>query len=105
MKNRCNLLNINELCEIMGGLNLLSMMRHTLSPRQAGMACLGFFCAVLREARSDEKRVFAPLKGGRRKAAQRWIEKTCPVGHRPVGVPLLKGLGGSKNAPDQILNL
>ena len=37
-----------------------------------------------------------PLKRGRRKAAQRWIEKTHPVGWQPVGVPLLRGSGGSK---------
>ena len=40
----------------------------------------------------------APSEGGRgrRKAAQRWIEKTHPVGWQPVGVPLLRGSGVSE---------
>ena len=48
MKNLCNILNINKLSKnSRGGVNLLSEFSHTLSPRQAGMACFGFFCAYL----------------------------------------------------------
>jgi hypothetical protein len=45
MKNLCNILNINKLSKNSegGGVNLLSEFSHTLSPRQAGMDCLGFF--------------------------------------------------------------
>ena len=44
MKNLFNILNINKLSKNSeGGVNLLSEFSHTLSPRQAGMACLGFF--------------------------------------------------------------
>jgi len=43
MKNLCNILNINKLSKNSGGVNLLSEFSHTLSPRQAGMACFGFF--------------------------------------------------------------
>ena len=45
------------------------------------------------------KNPLTPLKGGWRKAAQRWIEKTHPVGWQPVGVPLLRGSGVSEIQP------
>ena len=49
MKKVDNSLIINKLHQYSGGVKLLSMYSHTLSPRQAGMACLGFFlCLSLR---------------------------------------------------------
>ena len=57
MLNTCKLLIIN----VMGGVNLRSMLSHTLSPRQDEVACLGFFCACHCE-RSGARRVFGILE-------------------------------------------
>lgn len=47
MKNLFNIMNINKLSKNSGeGVYLLSEFSHTLSPRQAGMACLGFFLCL-----------------------------------------------------------
>jgi len=57
MKKVDNSLIINKLHQYSGGVKLLSMMRHTLSPRQAGMACLGFFLCL-----AGRKKQPQPLK-------------------------------------------
>ena len=51
MLNVCKSLIINIL---LGGVNLNSMLFHTLNPRQAEMACLGFFFAYLCLSGSSE---------------------------------------------------
>ena len=58
-----------------------------------------FACRGIRPPPSPLFTPPAPSEGGRgrRKATQRWIEKTHPVGWHPVGVPLLRGSGVSES--------
>ena len=49
MLNTCKSLIIN----VMGGVNLRSMLSHTFSPRQDEVACLGFFYPPLQRGQGD----------------------------------------------------
>jgi len=63
--------------------------------------CVFFACRGFRKPPGPLFTPPAPSEGGRgrRKAAQRWIEKTHPVGWQPAGVPLLRGSGVSEIQP------
>ena len=52
MLNTCKSLIIN-LIYMCGGVNLRSMLSHTLSPRQDEVACLGFFYPPLQRGQGD----------------------------------------------------
>ena len=55
------------------------------------------------------KNPLTPLKGGRRKATRNLVPiGSCPVGQRPVGVPLLRGCpkgGGVRKCPDRLTSV
>ena len=103
MLNTCKSLIIN----IMGGVNLCSMLSHTLNPRQAEMVCLSFFFVlVIAGGAAQGDAGFGPsesplppfLKGEARSDAELGSGRPAPGRLPPLeGVPA--GRGSQKNTP------
>ena len=93
MLNTCKSLIINI---IEGGVNLCSMLSHTLNPRQAEMVCLGFFVPVC--AYRGLQKPTGPLRGKARSDAELGTGRPAPGRLPPLeGVPA--GRGSQKNTP------